>query len=234
MSFRRKHSSKALAILLFVMATIVAVGLNPTVVGNAAPVKQEAQPAKKQERQGLKPNWKDAGPDSSWSFFDRKKAEPKVAKSKPRSYVSLHAWQQFAASKGVSLEGIPEELLLELAKDPYGDLVVAIMFVESAFQPKNKTANNYGLMQIADVHFRDYAKAQPYIHACGVKKKKDLFDPHKNVCVGMSFFYELLQENSMNRHKALMAYNSSHRKKAYAAKVDRTYKEIVALKRHVI
>ena len=114
MSFRKKHSSKALAILLFVMATIVAVGLNPTVVGNAAPIKQEAQPAKKQERQGLKPTWKDAGPDSSWSFFDRKKTEPKVAKSKPRSYISLQAWQQFAASKGVSLEGIPEELLLEL------------------------------------------------------------------------------------------------------------------------
>lgn len=217
---------------------MILLAATPTAVGNAAPAKQDAHSAKKQELPGIRPGWKDAGSDNSWSYFDRKEKLQARAHTikppKPRGYRSLQAWQQFAVSKGVSLEGIPEELLLELAKDPNGDLLVAIMFVESAFKPGTKTANNYGLMQIADVHFREYAKAKPYIDACGVKRKKDLFDPNKNVCVGVSFFYELLQEHSMNKRKALMAYNSSYRKQAYAAKVDRTYREIVAIKKHLI
>lgn len=194
-------------------------------------IPQQVPLARPEYSKGIRPGWINADPHQSWSEL-KIPEQPRSHKPSRQPKTKVQAYFKFAAAKGVKLDAIPEELLLSIAEDPLGDMVMAIMYVESAFQPNNKTANNYGLMQIADVHFKEYARARPYITQCGVRTKKDLFDPQKNVCVGMSYFTELLEEHSMNRRKALMAYNASYRKQAYAVKVDKAYREIVAYKTH--
>lgn len=219
------------AVLLVNLALAFFIPANTSEPEPVVPVQEISNHAASPEHlEGLQPGWLSADPVQEWSSLDVTSTTRLLSQPEVSGKHSLQAYFKFAESKGVTLDSVPEDLLLYISEDPYGDLVMAIMFVESAFQPNNKTANNYGLMQIADVHFKEYARARPYITQCGVRTKKDLFDPHKNVCVGMSFFYELLEEHNMNRKKALMEYNASYRKKAFAAQVDRAYKEIVAYK----
>lgn len=233
MKFRTAPHRAATAIVVVLLVNLALAFFIPadTSEPNKIAVQETAKPvAVPEHSEGLHPEWLSADPSQEWSSLDVTSTSRLLSQPEVSGKHSLQAYFKFAESKGVTLDSVPEDLLLYISEDPYGDLVMAIMFVESAFQPNSKTANNYGLMQIADVHFKEYARARPYITQCGVRTKKDLFDPHKNVCVGMSFFYELLEEHNMNRKKALMEYNASYRKKAFAAQVDRAYKEIVAYK----
>ncbi len=234
MKFRTASPGAATTIVVVLLVNLALAFFIPANTSEPEPVvpvqeisKHAASP---EHLEGLQPGWLSADTVQEWSGLDVTSTTRLLSQPEVSGKHSLQAYFKFAESKGVTLDSVPEDLLLYISEDPYGDLVMAIMFVESAFQPNNKTANNYGLMQIADVHFNEYARARPYITQCGVRSKKDLFDPHKNVCVGMSFFYELLEEHNMNRKKALMEYNASYRKKAFAAQVDRAYKEIVAYK----
>ena len=237
MKFRTASHRAATAIVVVLLVNLALAFFIPadTSEPNKIAVQETSKPvAVPEHSEGLHPGWLSADPAQEWSSLDVTSTSRLLSQPEVSGKHSLQAYFKFAEARGVSLDNIPEDLLLYISEDPYGDLVMAIMFVESAFQPNNKTANNYGLMQIADVHFKEYARARPYITQCGVRTKKDLFDPHKNVCVGMSFFYELLEEHNMNRKKALMEYNASYRKKAFAAQVDRAYKEIVAYKSNLM
>lgn len=140
-------------------------------------------------------------------------------------------YYEFAKKKHVSLKGIPHELLQEIADDKFGDLLFAVAFVESSLNPKAKTANNYGLMQISDVHFTKYARARRYLKWCGVEHKNDLFNAHKNMCVGRALLYEHLEESRYLVKRALMAYNGSPKRSVYADKVKRTHRELQKLRK---
>lgn len=233
MKFRTASHRAATAVVVVLLVNLALAFFIPadTSESNKLALQEAAKPAAVPEHSDdLQSGWISPDPAQDWSSLDEASTPLLLSQPEVSGKRSLQAYFKFAESKGVTLDRVPEDLLLYISEDPYGDLVMAIMFVESAFQPNNKTANNYGLMQIADVHFKEYARARPYLTQCGVRTKKDLLDPHKNVCVGMSFFYELLEEHNMNRKKALMEYNASYRKKAFAAQVDRAYKEIVAYK----
>lgn len=78
-------------------------------------------------------------------------------------------------------------------------LVAALIHVESAFNPKAvSSAGAYGLMQLLPETARRF----------GVKKKKDLFDPKKNLEAGVSYLKWLADRFGGDAEKILAAYNA--------------------------
>jgi soluble lytic murein transglycosylase-like protein len=78
-------------------------------------------------------------------------------------------------------------------------LVAALIHVESAFNPKAvSSAGAYGLMQLLPETARRF----------GVKKKKDLFDPKKNLEAGVRYLKWLADRFGGDAEKMLAAYNA--------------------------
>lgn len=78
-------------------------------------------------------------------------------------------------------------------------LVAALIHVESAFNPRAVSSKGaYGLMQLLPETARRF----------GVRKKKDLFDPRKNLEAGVSYLKWLADRFGGDAEKILAAYNA--------------------------
>jgi len=78
-------------------------------------------------------------------------------------------------------------------------LVAAMIHVESAFNPRAKSRKGaYGLMQLLPETARRF----------GLRKKKDLFDPKKNLEVGVRYLKWLTERFGGNAEMILAAYNA--------------------------
>jgi soluble lytic murein transglycosylase-like protein len=78
-------------------------------------------------------------------------------------------------------------------------LVAALIHVESAFNPRAVSSKGaYGLMQLLPETARRF----------GVKKKKDLFDPKKNLEAGVRYLKWLADRFGGDAQKILAAYNA--------------------------
>ena len=78
-------------------------------------------------------------------------------------------------------------------------LVAALIHVESAFNPRAVSSKGaYGLMQLLPETARRF----------GVKKKKDLFDPKKNLEAGVRYLKWLADRFGGDAEKILAAYNA--------------------------
>ncbi len=78
-------------------------------------------------------------------------------------------------------------------------LVAALIHVESAFNPRAVSPKGaYGLMQLLPETARRF----------GVRKKKDLFDPKKNLEAGVSYLKWLADRFGGDAEKILAAYNA--------------------------
>ena len=78
-------------------------------------------------------------------------------------------------------------------------LVAALIHVESAFNPRAKSSKGaYGLMQLLPETARRF----------GLKKKKDLYDPKKNLEAGVRYLAWLADRFGGDAEKILAAYNA--------------------------
>lgn len=78
-------------------------------------------------------------------------------------------------------------------------LVAALIHVESAFNPRAKSSKGaYGLMQLLPETARRF----------GLKKKKDLYDPKKNLEAGVRYLKWLADRFGGDAEKILAAYNA--------------------------
>ncbi len=89
------------------------------------------------------------------------------------------------------------EIALRHSINPH--LVAAVIHVESAFNPRAVSRKGaYGLMQLLPATARRF----------GVKKKRDLFDPVKNMEAGVRYLEWLTQRFGGDVEKILAAYNA--------------------------
>lgn len=81
-------------------------------------------------------------------------------------------------------------------------LVLSIIKVESGFKPDAKSfAGAIGLMQVMPIVIRAVG------HEVSVAHRDELYNPYKNVRLGIHYFTTLLEKYGNNIRNALMAYN---------------------------
>lgn len=127
--------------------------------------------------------------------------------------------EQAAAERYAPSKSSPPDLLIEVnsafgvPRSPYGQLiydialrhsinphlVAAMIHVESAFNPRAVSRKGAcGLMQLLPATARRF----------GVRKRKDLFDPAKNMEAGIRYLKWLTQRFGGDAEKILAAYNA--------------------------
>lgn len=123
-----------------------------------------------------------------------------------------------------------EKIVVTANKYEHGDLLLAMMTVESDARPNLKYANNYGLCQVSTVHFakeeQDRVNKMGFsaIRDCGVYTVNDLYDINKNICSANAIFSRILKESNNNYRLALKRYNANPRlKEQYSRKVMNRY-----------
>jgi soluble lytic murein transglycosylase-like protein len=80
------------------------------------------------------------------------------------------------------------------------ELIMSIIQSESEYNPKAKTGNCLGLMQVSSRWHADRAKK------LGVK---DFYDPYSNILIGVDYISELLAQYK-DKRLVLMLYNMNH------------------------
>jgi soluble lytic murein transglycosylase-like protein len=81
-------------------------------------------------------------------------------------------------------------------------LVLAIVKVESQFKPDARSfAGAIGLMQVMPIVLREVGDE------IAVRKREDLYDPYKNLHLGIHYLTFLLEKYDHNLQNALVAYN---------------------------
>jgi len=81
-------------------------------------------------------------------------------------------------------------------------LVLAIIKVESQFKPDARSyAGAVGLMQVMPIVMREVGDE------ISVRKKEELYDPYKNLHLGIHYLTFLLQKYENDLQNALVAYN---------------------------
>ena len=115
----------------------------------------------------------------------------------------------------------------------HGDLLLAMLTIESDARPNLKYANNYGLCQVSTVHFDKEEQRRvkkmgfKSIADCGVHSASDLFDIRKNICAANAIFERILKESGGNYALALKKYNANPRQKErYSRRVMKRYQEL--------
>lgn len=156
---------------------------------------------------------------------NKKQSEPKKTK------------QEWLVDKTGAKEEIAARIVRETRNYEHGDLLLAILSVESDARPNLKHGNNYGLCQVSTVHFgkeeqkRLRKLGHKTIRDCGVHSPADLYDIRKNICAANSIFERILKNADGDYAQALRNYNANPKHKyKYSRKVMRRYKEIKKLK----
>ena len=81
-------------------------------------------------------------------------------------------------------------------------LILAMVKVESDFKPSaHSGAGAIGLMQLMPIVIREVGSD------ISISKKSDLYDPYKNLHLGVHYLTYLLEKYHFNLQKALIAYN---------------------------
>lgn len=144
--------------------------------------------------------------------------------------------QEWLVGKTGTKKDIAEKIVSATKKYDHGDLLLALLTVESDARPNLKRANNYGLCQVSTVHFgaeeqkRIRRLGYKTIKDCGVRSPDDLYDIGKNICAANAIFERILKEADGNYALALKKYNANPRHKhRYSRKVMRRYREIQRL-----
>lgn len=89
-------------------------------------------------------------------------------------------------------------------------LIVAVIEVESSFNPRARSHKGArGLMQVMPVVMREVGSET------AVSRVDDLYDPYKNVHIGVHYLDSLLTRYDQNLKKALIAYNMGPTKLDY-------------------
>jgi hypothetical protein len=134
----------------------------------------------------------------------------------------------FVESLGYKMPG--KEALANFSTRDHGDLMLVIAIVESSLKVNAKNGNNYGLMQVADVHLLKEGGKKTIGSVCNVETAEDLFDVGKNLCSGGHLLTTFIVEEKGDVEKALLKYNSSTSKVLYAKKVLELYVDLVSFK----
>ena len=144
--------------------------------------------------------------------------------------------QEWLVGKTGTKKDIAEKIVSATKKYDHGDILLALLTVESDARPNLKRANNYGLCQVSTVHFGASEQKRirrlgfKTIKDCGVHSPNDLYDIGKNICAANAIFERILKEADGNYALALKKYNANPRHKhRYSRKVMRRYREIQRL-----
>lgn len=81
------------------------------------------------------------------------------------------------------------------------DLIRAVVYTESSFNPRAQNGIHVGLMQLSTKWQAKRAKSLGVI---------DMWDPYDNILVGTSFLNDLIQETNGDIEWALMIYNGGY------------------------
>lgn len=154
------------------------------------------------------------------SFFDKES-------SVPFENVVSHHWQ--GPNSAEIYFSINETLEIYNELDP--DLLEAIIWQESNYNPVCKLGSCYGLMQVNDIYHRNRANK----FSKSIKSVNDWYDIDTNIKVGADLFWDILCACDGNETKALMMYNMGNRGATlYDSGVVSDYAKSVLNKRDVI
>jgi hypothetical protein len=127
------------------------------------------------------------------------------------------------------------EMLASWADDhEHGNMILAIMAVESTFRPATVGPGGRGLGQINPLHLaqdeiRDARRAgrPTLLDTCGIETEKDLYCPERNFCATGTLYSSFLKRRG-TVEKALFDYvgNRGRAGEVYARKVMRAHAEI--------
>jgi hypothetical protein len=141
--------------------------------------------------------------------------------------------ESFICHNGYTLNEVEKEkVLMHFSMRPHGEILMAMAIVESDLNAKDKTANNYGLLQLSDVHLNKSEIArlernselqrQSLKTVCDIGAVSDLYDVDKNLC-GAAYLLSYYYRMQGDIVKAIELYNASPHKDRYARKVVNTY-----------
>lgn len=158
-------------------------------------------------------------------------------KSVPHSEMRKRIFIDRGSAWLVKKTGVAKPLAQSIAKSAFelqhGQILLAMLTVESDARPDLKYGNNYGLCQVSDVHLekkemeRVEKNGYKSLRECGVHRPRDLFDVKKNLCAADAVFGRIYKENGGDLKKALVKYNANPRHKhKYSREVERRYREL--------
>ena len=116
----------------------------------------------------------------------------------------------------------------------HGNMILAIMAVESTFRPEVIGPGGRGLGQINPIHLREdvikwarIAGRPTLVDACDIQREEHLYEPERNFCATGTLYVSFLQRRG-SVEKALYDYvgNRGRAGEIYARKVLRAYAEI--------
>ena len=143
-----------------------------------------------------------------------------------KNLVARHYSGDYAADIYYSLDEVAK-LYDELDQD----LLEAIIWQESTYNPFCKTGTCYGLMQINDKYHRGRASN----FSISVNSAQDWYDIDTNIKVGADLFWDILSACDGNETKALMMYNMGNKGATlYDQGVVSSYAKSVLQKRDII
>lgn len=111
--------------------------------------------------------------------------------------ISEQVSERWAVDRDFAKEVVNTAAALSRRDFPKVEDVLAIVAVESGFNPKAENSGAYGLMQIQYNH-----------HKQRIPSKGDLLDPHHNLKVGTQILREYFEGVSRNTDKAVLAYQA--------------------------
>ena len=134
---------------------------------------------------------------------------------------------------------LAEKLAAWAADHEHGNMILAIMSVESTFRPGTIGPGGLGLGQINPIHLaqeeiRDARRAgrPTLVDTCGIENEKHLYEPGMNFCATGTLFGNFLERRG-SVEKALYDYVGSRGRAGavYARKVLRAHAEIAEVAR---
>jgi hypothetical protein len=134
---------------------------------------------------------------------------------------------------------LAENLAAWATDHEHGNMILAIMSVESTFRPETVGPGGRGLGQINPIHLeqgeiRDARRAgrPTLVDSCGIEDEKHLYEPGMNFCATGTLFGSLLERRG-SVEKALYDYVGSRGRagEVYARKVLRAHAEMAEVTR---
>jgi hypothetical protein len=127
-----------------------------------------------------------------------------------------------------------EQLAAWADEHQHGNMILAIMAVESTFRPEVVGPGGRGLGQINPIHLREdvikwarIAGRPTLVDKCGIENEQHLYEPEMNFCATGTLYGDLLERRG-SVEKALHDYVGSRGQagQAYARKVMNAYAQI--------